>query len=80
MFIRIQWAMPNSDGFNMTHTYQCGDYFVGPYKDPTTCGPNGPSTYTHLILDGGKHDIRLGGDDKAYVMNDNGKTIDTIQN
>jgi hypothetical protein len=29
-------------------------------------------------MDNGKHEVALSAGDKAYVMNDDGKTIDTI--
>lgn len=80
MFISILWAMPTHDGHKMRHMYQCGDYSVTPFTDDQSTGPNGPAVYTQLILDGGKHDIRLGGGDKAFIMNDDGKTIDIVQN
>lgn len=78
MFIRVIWAMPTHDGHNMYHMYEATEYLVCPYTDDASYGPNGPIVYTQITLDHGSHDIRLGGGDKAYVMNNDGKTIDII--
>lgn len=84
MFIRVQWAKPNSDGHQMYHVYEAKEYFVEylawsgetPSKKD---GKNEQPNQIRLMLDGSKHDILLSDGDLAYVMNENGKTIESIR-
>jgi len=79
MIIRVNWAVPvTTPGeiptLKMYHTYQASEYFV-----EFNLNPNGTTDSIRLMLDGDKHDISLSGDDVAYIMNDEGKTIDSIR-
>lgn len=76
MFIRVCWA--KRDGPTMYHVYQCGDYFVEiTGYSGSSDGVSGISS-ARLMLDGGKHDILISSGDNVYIMNDQGKTVDSI--
>lgn len=79
MIVRIHWAQPNSDGHKMFHIYECKEYFVEELAySGSSNGPSGPSQI-RLMLDCQEHDICLSNGDVAYVMNNEGKTIDSIR-
>jgi len=83
MIVKVEWSKPNSDGFKMYHTYECSEYFVEITGWSGSCGPgmkteSQPSN-VRLMLDCNKHDICLSGGDVAYIMNNEGKTIDIVR-
>ena len=79
MIVRVNWAQPNSDGHQMYHVYQATEYFVETTGwSGSLNGPSGPSN-VRLMLDGDKHDICLSNGDTAFVMNDDGKTVDVVR-
>ena len=79
MIVRVNWNSPNSDGHQMYHTYEASQYLVEYLGfSGSSNGPSGPCR-VRLILDGDKHDIALSGGDTAYIMNNEGKTIDVIR-
>lgn len=70
MIIRVDWIQPNENGYRMYHMYDADHYFVE-YLEPS---------HVRLMIDydGQNHDILLANGDKAYVMNNEGKTVDVI--
>ena len=68
MVIRVDWV---NVGHKLYHVYEASDYFVEP-SDST-------ESQVRLVLDNGKHDMLLSGGDVAWIMNNDGKTIDTIR-
>jgi hypothetical protein len=79
MIVKVAWAQPNSEGHQMYHVYQASEYlveFLG--WSGSSGGPSGPSQ-ARLMIDGDAHEIYLSHGDTAYIMNDEGKTIDVVR-
>ena len=71
MIVRVNW---NSLEGNSYHVYEAHDYFVKHHLH------NADGKFSaELWLDTDKHHFCLSGGDEAYIMNNDGKTIDTIR-
>lgn len=78
MFIRVQYPTVGKD-IAPAHTYECKDFYQSWGEDPKSgCTECTPCSYIMLVIDGGKHEVRLGAGCYAYIMNNEGKTIDKI--
>lgn len=76
MIVRINWkAMEGSNGY---HVHECKDYLVETLAWKESSKDKGEASQVFLLLDG-VQDISLSNGDIAYIMNDDGKTIDTIK-
>lgn len=91
MIVRVNWNQWKKDACEnpgpnavreMYHVYQCDNYMVEiTGYSGSSDGPCGPSQLM-LHLDGrteGAHMLAMSGGDEAFIMNDNGKTIDIIR-
>jgi hypothetical protein len=78
MFINVVWGLRVNDT-PIRHMFQCNDFTICPVTDHQSTGPGGPAVYQHLVLDNGKHELKLSSGDTAYIMNDDGKTIDVLR-
>ena len=77
MFIRVQW--PNFNNRAPFHFYECHDYYGSWVEDPNRgCSECTPCKYFHLDLDNGKHEVDLDKGCIAFIMNNEGKTIDKL--
>ena len=72
--VRVNWGN-NSEGFPLYSVYIAEKYTVD--TNPEASKPDA-EYYTRLLLDDGKHDIRLGKGSRTFVMNTHGATVDTI--
>lgn len=77
MMLKIMWggdkAYPQTtSSLGSYHVWQMDEYFVEP-----VCNVNPPQL--RILLDISKHDILMQTGDIAYIMNDNGKTVETIR-
>ena len=74
MLVRVNWAQPNSDGNSTYHTYEARDYYVEKFEKET------PTRFRVVLnVDKEAHELFLGRGDAAYIMNDQGKTIDVVR-
>jgi hypothetical protein len=72
MIVRIEWAKPNENGGRMYTVYEAHEYFVERRLQETP-------EVIRIMLDVTKHDLCLSAGDAAYIMNNDGKTIDVIK-
>ena len=89
MIARVNWVAwkknPSSgDGpVDMYHVYQCDNYMVETLGySGSSGGDSGPSKINLFLNHGfatGSHELVLSSGDMAYIMNDEGKTIDVIR-
>jgi hypothetical protein len=75
MIIRVDW---NGNSENVT-VYQAGCYSVSKVFTVGTAEKPGEFDFFHLTLDNGAHELHLKGPGTAYIMNDQGKTIDVLR-
>ena len=80
MFIKIIWHPKNNGGLDCHNVYQCQDYWVGMCKQDTPVEKDGPRAAREidLYLDDCKRKFTLSKGDCAFIMNDEGRTIDRI--
>lgn len=90
MIVRVNWNQWKKDAacsnppsvVDMYHVYQCDNYMVEiTGYSGSSDGNNGPSNI-NLFLDGRtseSHHLVMSRGDTAFIMNDEGKTIDIIR-
>lgn len=71
MMLKIEWAT-RPIGSRSYHVWQMDEYFV---EDVQNTSPS----QVRVILDSSRHDILMTAGDIAYVMNDDGKTVEIIR-
>lgn len=65
MFIRVNWSQQLPEAYTI---YHCDKIYV-----------SGDCNHMQLTLDEGKNEVHISNGDVAFLMNDDGKTIDKIQ-
>lgn len=86
MIVRVNWHTQDfsspSPVAQAYHIWECGDLRIEiqGFTGSSNAGhsSSGPSKVT-LNLDDGKHTISISGGDEAFIMNNEGKTIDVIR-
>lgn len=71
MLVRVVWAKTTDNGSKTYQVLSCDEYQVVDIKVPPYC--------KYLKLDDGDKELRLVAGDTAFIMNNEGKTIDIVR-